>query len=163
MNNSFWSRVWDTLIDRKYLYVVFTLALCSLIAYHFGLLPQYNPWLLVCFLVFSVLFLIQLLISAFYFMVNVLADRSLNKDVERLVDDPFCSKVLCNLYSADGSPLDFDNLNSKVISLVKAGLIYKAREVPIQYHETIDMVSHEYSAYIITSLGKKYWERKIKK
>lgn len=163
MNNFPWSRVWDTLINRKYLFVVFTVALCSFIVYYFGLLPQYNSWLLVCSLSFSVLFFVRLFISAFHFMANIFANHSLNKSVEHLVDDPLCFKILYRFYAANGNPLDFDNLNSQVISLVNAGLIYKVKETPIQYHDNFDMVSHEYSAYQISSLGMKYLEHKIKK
>ncbi len=69
--------------------------------------------------------------------------------------------MLCNLYKNNGNPLDLDNLNGKVISLLNAGLIYKVREMPLQFHSGFDEVGHEYSSYNITSLGEKYLIRKL--
>ncbi len=109
-------------------------------------------------MVFSLLFSVQLVISIFYWTVNIILKH---RSVGSLVNDPYCLKVLSDLYKSNGNPLDLDNLNGKVISLLNAGLIYKFREIPLQPHYGFDEVSHEYSSYNISSLGEKYLIRKL--
>ena len=99
-----------------------------------------------------------MVISIFYWTVNIILKH---RSVESLVNDPYCLKVLSDLYKSNGNPLDLDNLNGKVISLLNAGLIYKVREIPLQFHYGFDEVGHEYSSYNITSLGEKYLIRRL--
>ncbi len=159
MNNSFWGKLLDVLTDGKHLFFVFAVALSSFIIYYFGFIPQYNGYLVACSVAFSLLFLVQVVISAFYWIARIILR---NKFVEGLVDDPSCLKVLCNLYRNNGNPLDLDDLNSKVISLSNAGLIYKVKEGSLQVYNGFDAIGHEYSAYNISPLGEKYLIRKLK-
>lgn len=156
MNNSFWGKVLDILTDVKYLFFIFVVALSSLIIYHFGFVPQYNSYLVASSVAFSLLFLVQIVIGVFYKNKRI-------KRIKGLVDDPYCLKVLYDLHKNNGNPLDLDNLNGKVISLLNDRLIYKIRELPLQPHCGFDDVGHEYSSYNISSLGEKYLIRKLKR
>lgn len=158
MNNSFLGKLLDILTDGKHLFFTFAVALSSFIIYYFGLVPQYNRYLVACSVAFSLLFFVQMVISIFYWTVNIILKH---RSVESLVNDPYCLKVLSDLYKSNGNPLDLDNLNGKVISLLNAGLIYKVREIPLQFHYGFDEVGHEYSSYNITSLGEKYLIRRL--
>nr|WP_172685949.1 hypothetical protein [Lactiplantibacillus plantarum]AIY68683.1 hypothetical protein [Lactiplantibacillus plantarum] len=159
MNNSFWGKLLDILTDGKHLFFVFAVALSSFTIYCFGLLPQYNCYLVACSVACSLLLLVQIVISVFYWIVSIVLR---NKNVEDLVNDPSCLKVLYDLYKNNGNPLDLDNLNSKVISLSNAGLIYKVKEGSLQVYNGLDAIGHEYSAYNISPLGEKYLIRKLK-
>ena len=158
MNNSFWDKLLEILTDGKHLFFVFAIALSLFIIYYFGFIPQYNRYLVAFLVVFSLLFFVQLVISIFNWMVNIILKH---RNVESLVNDPYCLKVLSDLYKSNGNPLDFDSLNGKVISLLKAGLIYKVSEIPLQPHYGFSEVIHEYSSYNISSLGEKYLIRKL--
>ncbi|MEK1378605.1 hypothetical protein HCZ00_01775 [Limosilactobacillus fermentum] len=158
MNNPFWGKLLDILTDGKHLFFTFAVALSSFIIYYFGLVPQYNRYLVACSVACSLLFFVQIVISVFYWTVNIILKH---RSVENLVNDSYCLEVLYNLYKNNGNPLDLDNLNGKVISLLNAGLIYKVREMPLQFHSGFDEVGHEYSSYNITSLGEKYLIRKL--
>ena len=160
MNNSFWGKLLDILTDGKHLFFTFAVALSSFIIYYFGLLPQYNRYLVACSVAFSLLFFVQIVISVFYWTVNIILKH---RNVENLVNDSYCLEVLCDLYKNNGNPLDLDNLNGKVISLLNDRLIYKIRELPLQPHCGFDDVGHEYSSYNISSLGEKYLIRKLKR
>jgi hypothetical protein len=157
MNNSFWGKVLDVLIDGKHLFFVFVVALSSFIIYYFGFVPQYNSYLVAFSVVFSFLFFGQLVISAIRWIVF---KCKLNK----IVDDPWCLKALYYLYESDDNSLNLDNLNDKVIALCNAGFIYKYREIPFKFSNSFEDLGHEFSStYKITSSGKKYVERKIRK
>ncbi|RND34324.1 hypothetical protein [Lacticaseibacillus paracasei] len=158
MKESFWGKLLGILTDGKHLFFTFAVALSSFIIYHFGLLPQYNRYLVVCSVTFSLLLFVEIVISVFYWTVNIILKH---RSVENLVNDSYCLKVLYCLYKNNGNPLDLDNLNGKVISLLNAGLIYKVREIPLQFHSVFDEAGHEYSSYNITSLGEKYLIRKL--
>lgn len=158
MNNSFWGKLLDILTDGKHLFFVFAVALSSVIIYYFGLLPQYNRYLVACSVVCSLLLLVQIVISVFYWIVSIILR---NKNVEDLLNDPYCLKVLYDLYKNNGNPLDLDNLNGKVISLLNLELIYKVQPMPLQLHNRFDEIGYEYSPYNISPLGVKYLRRKL--
>lgn len=96
MNNSFWGKLLDILTDGKHLFFVLAIALSSFIIYYFGIVPQYNRYLVACFVVFSLLFSVQLVISIFCWTVNIILKH---RSVESLVNDPYCLKVLLKLES----------------------------------------------------------------
>ncbi|WP_455390347.1 hypothetical protein [Lactiplantibacillus pentosus] len=158
MNNSFWGKLLDILTDGKHLFFVFAVALSSFTIYYFGLLPQYNRYLVACSVACSLLLLVQIVISVFYWIVSIILR---NKNVEDLVNDPYCLNVLYDLYKNNGNPLDLDNLNGKVISLLNLELIYKVQPMPLQLHNRFDEIGHEYSPYNISPLGVKYLRRKL--
>ena len=157
MNDSFWGKLLDILTDGNHLFFVFIMALGLFIIYYFGILPRYNRCFVAFSVVFSLLFFGQLVISAIRWIVS---KCKLNK----IVDDPCCLKALYYLYESDDNSLNLDNLNDKVIALCNAGFIYKSREIPFKFSNSFEDLGHEfYSTYKITSSGKKYVERKIRK
>lgn len=167
MNNYFWGKLLDILTDGKHPFFTFAVALSSFIIYYFGLVPQYNRYLVACCVAFSLLSFVQIVIIFFGWIENIILKHRRvelkHRIVESLVNDSYCFNVLSDLYKSNGNPLDLDNRNGKVISLLNAGLIYKVRELPQQIHYGMDQVDHEYSSYNITSLGKKLFDTKNRK
>lgn len=81
--------------------------------------------------------------------------------MKSLASDNNYFNILCKLYKADGSPVDFDDRNIYISTLQNARMIELKSYLPVEIHNGFDSVGHEYSGYTISYLGEKYLKQEL--
>jgi hypothetical protein len=144
----------DICTEDKYIPFSFILGVVFLVVYCLNILPGYSRWIITISLILLISFVFNLC-RIFY------RQHKIDKYMKNLASDNNYFNILCRLYKADGSPVDFDNRNIYISTLQNAGMIELKSYLPVEWHSGFDSVGHEYSGYTISYLGKKYLKQEL--
>lgn len=148
------SKFIDICTEYKYVPFSFILGVVFLVVYCLNILPDYSGWIITISLI--------LLISFVFNVCHIFYCRhKIDEHMKNLASDNNCFNILCKLYKAGGSPVDFDNRNRYISTLQNAGMIELKSCLPVKYHTGFDSVDHEYSGYTISYLGEEYFKQEL--